>query len=541
MRDLVNLARPNLAELNRTDDQSLNPRDLYKFLGRYAGIIILFIFVFDIIGIIYLTMASPNYIAYSQVLVEARRVGWTGLSGEGNYAQFSLDSSQLEGQIQILKSEQIARPVVNALKLSGDPELVRRPPGLYAKFMASVFGTPIKPDDTPTDTSAITSLIDRLQVRRIGQSHVLEISYWSTNAEKAARICNSITAAFISDRIKAKIEAAESGSEILERKISVLRDQQNTADQVVLSGILKSESFPVADARVITTANAPLVKSWPRPSLVISFSTLVGLFLGVLSALVHRSLDNSVTSREQVERELGLKCLGLLPDQSFSFWFFRWNGYINRRLNSAMLHNPLSSFSKALQQIKTSIQLQYPQPGALCLGIVSTTGKEGKTTIAINLALAFSAANHRTVMIDADFLHRRLTTRFGRRAQLGLTDMINGRATIEEVIIKGELGKPDFIPNIEFEGFVDSAELLRSSKMEMLMVALQQRYDLVIMDLPAFEEAPDARAITSILTGVIFVIEHRRLPVDRIRQARVDLGHMEGKLLGAILNKARSY
>ncbi len=135
----------------------------------------------------------------------------------------ALDNPEVESQITILRSEQVLAAVAAGLKLDGDPEFV---PVRDGKRAATEQGKAPASADMLT---AIASLQDGLDVRRVGLSHTLDIYFRSIDAEKAARIANAVAEAFIKDQLVTRSEIASQGTTWLEERIDQLRRQVNAA------------------------------------------------------------------------------------------------------------------------------------------------------------------------------------------------------------------------------------------------------------------------------------------------------------------------
>src|SRR5260370_3608354 len=75
----------------------------------------------------------------------------------------------------------------------------------------------------------------------------------------------------------------------------------------------QQESFPVSNARVIAVATTPLAPSYPRTKLILALALLVGTAAGISLVLVGHTLDRSLRTEWQVRHDLGIDCLGLVP------------------------------------------------------------------------------------------------------------------------------------------------------------------------------------------------------------------------------------
>ena len=506
----------------------LSPRDVVAFWRRYAPMIGLCVAAALSLGVTYVLTAPSSFSASTQVAIESRRGSWAGAGGDVSFAQYSLDSSQMESQIQIIKSEQISRRVVRGLDLENDPEFAQPDTSLLATVRGWILEQREPARLTSRTTAGVRALAERLQARRIGQSYVVEISYWSRDPEKAARICNAITAAYLGDLLQTKINAAQGGSEIIERRIAALREQRDAAEAVVRTGVFETESFPSADARVITTASPPDARSWPKGSLVLAFSGVLGLFVGLLAAAIHRGLDTSIRTPDQVEHELGLEALGALP----RLWFRGRRGVADAG------ERPRSRFGVAIRQVRTSLQLRQAKSSLVCVGITSTAGGEGRTTVAANLARALAASGARVLLVDADLSDAGLSRIVARGATAGLVGLLDGCRTLEQVLVRGRPGQPDVLPALRRERRTASIDLLGSPRMGELLASCRQWYEVVLVALPALETSPDARALSPHLDGMILVAEYGRLRADRIAAAVRGLRHANVDVLGVVINRA---
>ena len=510
-------------------DERLSPRDVISFWRRYAALICTYVFVGLALGEAYILVTPSNYVAASQILIESRRA--LGQSGaDVSFAQFSLDTSQIENQIQFIKSEQISRQVVQGLSLDQTVE-VARSSILPLSALRNLIFHDVEPAIRDPRQVAIRTLADRLQVRRIGQSYVIEISYWSLDAETAARICNSVTAAYFSDLLRAKIDMARGGNEVLERRVNALREQLAAADLAVKRGMFDPDVLSTTEARVITAASSPTSRSWPQGSLILAFSALLGLFLALLTAAIQRSLDTAIRTRGQVERELGLETLAILP---------RLPLRMRRHIVREAAQDRDSAFAKAIRQMKVSLQLQQAGASLSCIGITSTTRREGRATVAINLAYALCAAGTRTLLIDADPQGGHLTRMLACANEVGILELLGATSTLTQAVIPGELGQPDFIPLGQARSKIRSEDLLGSDLMGEILAASRKYYGTVLVLLSPLEESPDARAIAPHLDGIVLVAAYGHLPAYRIGNCVSSLEASNVKILGLVVNKSRN-
>lgn len=528
---------PQLSSLStKRDAASLGLTDVFVFFRRYSVLITTFIGLFLILGTIYLMNTPQRFVASAQVVIEPRR-GGSGSGGVDNgLAQYNLDASQLESQIQIIKSEQIAKLVVSGLGLARDPELVVFVTPLSTRLLRPFLS--LLPSAEPArergedenqrvdyDMPAILALSDRIQVRRIGQSYVLEISYTSTDRAKAARITNSVTAAYIRDRLQAKIDQAQSGGEILEQRISNLQEQRDAADRAIRSGMFGSGAFPTADARVITTASPPSSQNWPRPSLVLALSTLLGLFLGVLCGVIHRSLDLSIHNENDLDALPDAAYLGSVPKLSSSRW-----GLISREVS---VHSS-DALARSLYEIKTSLHLQTLGRPSGVIGVTSTAPGEGKSTIATNLCRLFEASGTRALLIrgvlSSDLVEKMLV--------YDMQAVVQGDFAPDLEFIPGTGKSPDVLKITHSAASRGFRELFDNKSVVELWKKLGRYYGLIVFDLPDLASSVDARLASMYIDYTIYIIECNGKSADAITKSFMKLRQDTNQRIGIVLNKS---
>jgi uncharacterized protein involved in exopolysaccharide biosynthesis len=291
---------------------------------------------------LYLLLATPEFIARSQILIDPKTPVLREQTREVN---FSLDAAQVESQITLLRSEKIAAMVINDLKLRDDREFQGAAPAMWR----TLFERPEELSEEDASfirhRTAIAAFETGLIVRRVGLSYAIEIAFRSVDAKKAALIANATAEAYLRDQIDAKSDSARQGSRWLEVRLAELREQMKVATRRVqafranhdyrlpgkieetaearssrsvegetleeleatadtyrkiyesflqaFTASVQQQSYPVSDARVITLAERPLAKSYPRTWLILGFAMLLGLTIGCGIALVRHAFGRT--------------------------------------------------------------------------------------------------------------------------------------------------------------------------------------------------------------------------------------------------------
>ncbi len=282
---------------------------------------------------------------------------------------------------------------------------------------------------------------------------------------------------------------------------------------------------------VVDYARLPLSPYSPRIPRNILFSALIGMALGLGAAFFLERLDNTVKRIEEFSSRFDLPVLGVLPTVAADDL---------PNIGSLVRTNPKADFSEALRTAKISIQLSssMDRPPKL-LFITSSTASEGKSTIAVNLALAF-ASEERVLLVEGDLRKpnlRRLLGKDGNGASLargrGLSNYLTG---MSEDIVQ-ETGHPNL--SAVFAGTIppNPSELLASNRMREFIAEMYQRFDRIIIDGPPAPGFADALILGHYADGVIFVSVLGQTHREALRVYRKSLDNVGGRMIGVIVNK----
>src|SRR5262249_54794269 len=161
-------------------------------------------------GLIYLYVTPPTYTAQANVLMGTQRAQF--LQQQSLLSEGPLDMQQFESQIQIIQSKAIASTVIAQLKLAEDPEFSfsAGPVGGAVRWLRGWIREDASPDATAAQMAVIqkdaiiAAFADRLTVKRLGVSYVIEVGFSSRSPRRAAEIANAVANAYIVDQLDAK-------------------------------------------------------------------------------------------------------------------------------------------------------------------------------------------------------------------------------------------------------------------------------------------------------------------------------------------------
>lgn len=277
---------------------------------------------------------------------------------------------------------------------------------------------------------------------------------------------------------------------------------------------------------VVSEATVPAYPSAPRTKFLVLTGALVGLALGVVTALLWSALDTRVRTQRDVEALVAEKApiLGAIPRSR------------RRGAPLAVLDDPLSSTAEAYRKIQTNLSYIDVADPARVIVVTSSVPGEGKSTTARNVALTLAEGTRRVLLLDADLRRPSVSQSFGLEASVGLTTVLVGRARLDEVVQNVEVDNLDVLPSGPLPP--NPHQLIESTAMRDLLSTARSSYDVVVIDTPPLLPVSDAAVLTTMADGTILVIGSKRVRRHQLRQAMRSLDAVGSRLLGIVMTFA---
>lgn len=235
--------------------------------------------------------------------------------------------------------------------------------------------------------------------------------------------------------------------------------------------------------------------------------------------------------------------LGLLSDQDIQFALARQFDYpylipgeSNVSVELVAAYQPFSKQVEALRALRSQLMLRWfnGEPDRKSLVIVSPGRKEGRSYIAANLGVVFSQLGERTLLIDADLRNPRQHALFGLPNRNGLSQILTGRADISA--IERIPAFMDFSVLTAGSAPPNPQELLSRPSFASLLEELGHRYDVIIIDSPAYEDGADAQAIAVRARGALVIARNDRSYVGDLRELCENLRQATAAIVGVVMN-----
>ena len=194
---------------------------------------------------------------------------------------------------------------------------------------------------------------------------------------------------------------------------------------------------------------------------------------------------------------------------------------------------PDSFVAEQFRSLRARIDSIAAQQPLRSIAMTSSVSGEGKTTAAVNLALVSAlGVGRRVLLVDCDMREPAIHQTLGLRVDAGLAEVLTGRANLEDAIVRLEGAALDVLPVRSLPE--NPSELLASRSMQDVVEELAKRYDRVIYDVPPTLGVPDAKIVTELCDGVLFVVRAGRTPSEDVESALEVIDRK--RLLGLVLN-----
>jgi capsular exopolysaccharide synthesis family protein len=285
----------------------------------------------------------------------------------------------------------------------------------------------------------------------------------------------------------------------------------------------------ISNIQVVDNALLPVIADRPRIKLNLFLSMGIGLMLGLAAAFLLEFMDNTIKRVDELSDRFGITILGVLPEVEDG---------LKDKLDDLVVCDPRAGFSEAIRTTRVSIQLSTAGAGSTQkLLITSTTEGEGKSTIAVNMAKAFTAAGEKVLIIDADLRRPRLHKVFSQAVPGGggLSELLVETKSLEDVLRTTDLKNLYFIP----AGLLppNPAELLASKRMQQCLEELGKTFDRIIIDGPPSVGFADVLVLSSLVNGVILISTLGKTHRQALQLFRSSLANINARFLGSIVNR----
>ena len=291
----------------------------------------------------------------------------------------------------------------------------------------------------------------------------------------------------------------------------------------------EQSTFRARDVRVIVPAQ-PGGRSFPDTRKVLLIALLAGMGLGVGGALAKEMLKAGFTTPREVEEALGIPVLASMHQLSKS--------QLAKDGKSVpvpfyQMHYPLSPFSEAVRTLRSGIHMSDVDRPPKVIQVTSSRPGEGKTTIAVSLAISAAFAGLKVVLVDADLRHPSASRLFKLEQEKGLVDLLVGATTIDNVLRFHKDLKLMVIP--AGSKSLNPPDVLGSERMKTLISHLRETFDYVVLDTPPVGPVVDPVIVANMADKTIFVVQWASTPRELI-ETSIQQVSIHKRVAGVVFN-----
>jgi capsular exopolysaccharide synthesis family protein len=355
----------------------------------------------------------------------------------------------------------------------------------------------------------------------------------ATGTELATRVASATGSSLAPSELADKVTAQASPETVL-LNISVTDPDPVVAQQltqaygeelVALVAELETppgRAKPVLKGTIVDAASLPGGPISPNPVRNLGLALVLGLLLGVGLAVVRELLDTSTKSADDVTTALQAPILGT----------FAFDSEVGKRplLTELTSHEPRA---EAFRVMRTNLSFVDVDAESKAIVVTSALPGEGKSTTAVNTALALQQAGERTLLIDGDLRRPQAATMLGLDGTIGLTTALVGKVSAADVILTHGSGL-----RVLASGAIppNPSELLQSHAMATVLGQLRSAFDVIIIDAPPLLPVTDAALIASQVDGAVVVVRHGKTTREQLGAARERLEAVGATTMGAVFN-----
>ncbi len=350
-------------------------------------------------------------------------------------------------------------------------------------------------------------------------------------------------------RLKREVELYTEMTTLLERKNQEALIRRSEKPEEV--NIVKPALLP-------TTPINP-----PRTAATGAMGVIIGIVLGLIIAFVVETFDTSLGAIEDVEQTLGIAVLGVIPHVDLRVMQDnikeRYSGRVQdhalkQGVNLISHFVPKSMMAESFRALRTNIHFKDTEKKTRSLAITSTSPQEGKTLIALNLAITMAQSGLKTLLVGSDLRKPMLAKVFGVASAPGLSDILLGnyewRETVRGVtdILMGEISVDEIMITPGFDNFYfipggtvppNPADLIESQRISQFIEEAKDEYDMVLFDTAPLLSAVDPAILATKVDGVLLVYRIGTVPKGLLKRAITQLTQVKANVIGVILNGMR--
>jgi succinoglycan biosynthesis transport protein ExoP len=314
---------------------------------------------------------------------------------------------------------------------------------------------------------------------------------------------------------------------LLEREVeNNQRIYESFLTQMMVTNI--QNDFTGSNIQIIDYATIPKFPIKPNKQLIIIFASFLGVLLGIILVLAREVINDTFKTPDDIEAKLALSALGITP-------------IVIKQKDSTIpekqyLTDSRSSFAESINTIRTGLLFANIDNPPKTILVTSAKSAEGKSTLAINMAVAFSNIG-KTLLLEVDLRKPSMSKNLEYKISLGLSDILSGEVKVLSDVVK-RINNDQL--NVITSGKIppNPMELLSSNKFEKLLATFKEHYEYIILDGPPTLPVSDSCIIANKVDAVVFAIEAEGTKIKVAKEALSRLRKLNANVVGGVLTLA---
>ncbi|BBY80082.1 polysaccharide biosynthesis tyrosine autokinase [Mycolicibacterium pulveris] len=381
-------------------------------------------------------------------------------------------------------------------------------------------------------TSSGATLADTYQGNRFSQERVISYTELLKGETLAQRTIDKLdldmAAEELQDNVKAssKLDTVLINVSVLDESPVRARDIADALSDEFVVMVRELETPPdgtMPNARVVVEQRASIPDDpvTPKTTRNLAIGLLLGLLLGVGLAVLRDVLDNTIKDRENLEEVTGVGLVGSIPlDKE------------RRKTPAISFESDNSLMAEALRKLRTNLQFLAVDNPPRVIVVTSSMPSEGKSTTAINIALALAEAENEVVLVEGDLRRPRIHKYLDLVGTVGFSSVLAGQTDLEESLQKTRFPRLTALASGVLPP--NPSELLGSETAKKVLDELRGRFDYVIIDSSPLLAVTDAAILAASADGVLIMARHAHTKRDQLAHAVGSLRDVGAPLLGAV-------
>jgi capsular exopolysaccharide synthesis family protein len=381
-------------------------------------------------------------------------------------------------------------------------------------------------------TAASSSIAELYQGNRLSQERVLSYTELLMGQTLAQRTIDKLGLDMSAEDLRGNVKAtAKPDSVLIDVTVDDVspvraRDIANALSDefvVMVRELETPESGATPDARVVVEQRASLPEKpvSPNAPLNLAAGLAIGIVLGIGLAVFREALDNTVKDRQMLEEISHVGLVGNIPLDK------------ERRNQPAMAFDKdNSAIAEAFRKLRTNLQFLAVDNPPRIIVITSSMPNEGKTTTAINIALALAEAEHNVVLVDGDMRRPMLDKHLDLIGRVGFSTVLSGAAPLSDVLQKTKFPRLTVLTSGAIPP--NPSELLGSLAAQKVLSELRANFDYVIVDSSPLLAVTDAAILAANSDGALIMARFGRTKREHLTHAVGALQDVGAPLLGVV-------